>query len=279
MEKRSEQDRVASAKRVKELLQTYGMKAKKSFGQNFLIERSVVERITDALEISERDVVLEIGPGLGALTEALLERRAKVFAVELDRDMVLILEETLKREYTNLEVINEDFLKSQWERFGAAKIAGNLPYYISTPILMEILRKNTPWEKLAFTLQWEVVQKITARPGEENYSALSCAVQCFGEPEVLMKLPPHYFLPQPGVHSGVILIARKDLDLDEKTLEVLWQLLDNAFRNRRKTLQNNLAHLLPEGFETSIDLSLRAEALPPGEFVTLANEICEFFGK
>lgn len=275
----NKKDKIASVKRVKELLSMYNLKAKKSFGQNFLIKRSVVDEMVDCLDLQESDLVLEIGPGLGAVTEALLEQKSKVVAVELDRDMAHILEETLQKEYRSLEIINEDFLETKWERLNATKIVGNLPYYISTPILMEIIRKESPWQKFIFTLQWEVVQKLVASPSNKSYNALSSAVQCFGTPKVIKKLPPHFFLPQPDVHSGVVLIERKDLDLDNRTLNLLWQILDNAYQTRRKTLQNNLSGILPQGFRSSLDLTKRAEQFAADEFIILAKELSAYISR
>lgn len=280
----AKRERIASPKRVKELLLKYDLKAKKSFGQNFLIDQEAVDKIVDALDIKPEDQILEIGPGLGSLTEALLEKNSNVVVIELDRDMVNILNQELKPKYSSLTIINEDFLKSDWEAIKAKKIVGNLPYYITTPIIMEILKKShiNPWESLVFTVQWEVVEKLIASPRDKDYNLLTAALNCYGEPKAIAKLPPHLFLPQPSVTSGVVLVKRRrwsiSQELDPLAVEEnLWLILNHAFQNRRKTLQNNLAPLLKGKdigrISEKIDLQRRAETLSYKEFLFLAEEL------
>lgn len=265
--------RIASPQKVKELLEEYGLDAKKSFGQNFLIEDKAVDEIIEALEPKKEELVIEIGPGLGALTEALLEKDSKVVAIELDRDMAMILNKELARRYNNLEVINKDFLKSKWYMLKAPKIVGNLPYYITTPILMEIFQKETPWQRLVFTIQWEVAKKLTAAPSTKDYAQISVVSQCLAEVEIIAKFPPHYFLPQPEVSSAVVLLKRRTPYLDSLLQQKLLEIISLSFTNRRKTLRNNLKSIIPQGWQSPIDLDRRAESLNYEEFITLAQKL------
>ena len=166
-------EKIASPAKVKELLNKYNLRAKKSFGQNFIIENAAIDQITAAVNPQPKEQILEIGPGLGALTQALLEKNSIVTAVELDRDMVKVLQTELLPNYQNMRIIVGDFLKTAWAEVGATKIVGNLPYYITTPIIMEILAKETPWESLVFTVQLEVAEKIVAVA-----SSKLCCVKC-----------------------------------------------------------------------------------------------------
>jgi len=266
-------EKIASIQRVKDLFSEYGLTAKKSRGQNFLIDSKAVEKMVLALNPQKDEQILEIGPGLGALTQALLEKDSKVVAIELDRDLVQVLNEKLKPQYNKLTVINRDFLKSDWQDYKPTKIVGNLPYYITTPLITEILKKDFSSTTLLFTIQWEVARKLTAKPATKDYGFLSAALQCFGEPEIIAKLPPHNFWPQPNVASGVVLIKKRSPEIDPQTNEKLWEVLRLAFSQRRKTLQNNLASLFSQGQLSSIDLKRRAESLNYREFLTIAEEL------
>jgi len=266
-------EKIASIEIVKDLLLEYGLTAKKSFGQNFLIDFSTVEKIMAVLNPQKDEQIMEIGPGLGALTQALLEQDSKVVAIELDRDLVKVLTDKLKPQYKKLTIISSDFLKSDWENYQPTKIVGNLPYYITTPIITEILKKSSGTKTLLFTIQWEVAQKLTAKPASKNYGFLSAALQCFGEPKIIAKLPPNYFWPQPKVESAIVLIEERNPQLNLETKAKLFRVLQLAFSKRRKTLQNNLTPLLGQGQSSSIDLKRRAESLNYQEFLTLAEEL------
>lgn len=268
-------EKIASPVKVKELLNKYNLRAKKSFGQNFLIESAAIDQIVTAVNPQPQEQILEIGPGLGALTQALLEKDSIVTAIELDRDMVKVLQTELLPNYQNVRIISSDFLKTPWTEVGATKIVGNLPYYITTPIIMEILAKGTPWESLVFTVQWEVAEKIVAVPSSKNYAALSVAVQCMGDPEIVAKLPPHYFYPNPNVTSAVVKIKRRTPHLESLVQKKLWEVIKLSFANRRKTLQNNLRPLIKEDWVSPIDLTRRAESLNYQEFLLLTKELTE----
>lgn len=268
-------EKIASIETVKKLVLEYGLTAKKSFGQNFLIDSLAVDKIISALNPQKDEQIMEIGPGLGALTEALLEQDSKVVAIELDRDLVKVLNDKLKPQYEKLTIVNADFLKSDWENYRPTKVVGNLPYYITTPIITEILKKSSGIKTLLFTIQWEVAQKLTAKPATKNYGFLSAALQCFGDPKIIVKLPPNYFWPQPKVASAIVLIEERSPQLNLETKTKLFKVLQLAFSKRRKTLQNNLAPLFGQGQcqPSTIDLKRRAETLNYQEFLTLVEEL------
>ena len=203
------------AKNTIEFLKSHNISAKKRYGQNFLIDRRVLERIIEGAGISKEDVVLEIGPGIGTLTQALCEAAGHVIAVEIDRDMIPLLEENLSG-YENYEIINEDVLKLDLEMLirerglgsRPLRVAANLPYYITTPIIMQLLESRIPAKTITVMVQKEVADRMQAAPGTADYGALSLAVQYYADARISAKVPPNCFIPRPNVDSAVITLER-----------------------------------------------------------------------
>ena len=256
----------------------------KKFGQNFLIDSHVLDRIADAAQISEADAVLEIGPGIGTLTQRLAERAGKVLAVEIDRGLIPILAESLA-EYDNVEVIQGDILEQNLndlsERLGGKriKVVANLPYYITTPILMKLLESGLPIENITVMVQKEVAERMIAAPGSKIYGALSVAVQYHTEPRIVREVAPRSFIPAPEVASAVIACKKREKPpvetLDER---MFFRVARASFGQRRKTLANAL---LGTGASkdavrraldaAAIDEKRRGETLSLAEFARLAD--------
>lgn len=198
---------------TKELIKKYGIKLTKSLGQNFLTDDKVVTRIVDTAEITYDDLVMEIGPGIGSMTGELASRAGKVVAVEIDKYLIPALKENLK-EFSNLEIINEDIMKVNVKDITVngqnmrVKVAANLPYYITTPIIMKLLEEENDIELMVFMVQKEVAQRMVAKPGGKDYGALSVAVQYYAQPEKVFDVPPHCFVPQPEVDSTIVKLKR-----------------------------------------------------------------------
>lgn len=230
----------------------------KSLGQNFLTDGGIIKRIVDGAEIGSSDVVLEIGPGLGSMTAEIAARAGKVIAVEIDKRLIPVLGENLK-EFTNVRVLNKDIMKLDFsadlpelgelqqppagsvQPAGSFKIAANLPYYITTPVIMGLLEQEVPASSMVFMVQSEVADRITAKPGGKDYGALSVAVQYFSKPSRLFDVPPHCFVPQPGVDSTVVrfdIYNEPPVSLLDKAL--FFKTVKAAFGQRRKTLVNAL---------------------------------------
>lgn len=231
-------------------LKEHGISAKKRYGQNFLIDRRVLNRIIEGSNIGKEDTVLEIGPGIGTLTQALCSYAGRVIAVEIDRDMLPILEENL-REYDNYEVINEDILKVDLQRLvqdrGLAgkriKVAANLPYYITTPIIMQLLECSVNIESITVMVQKEVADRMQAEAGSPDYGALSLAVGYYAEPRILSRVPSNCFIPRPNVDSAVICLRlREEPAVKPGDKEHMFGLIRAAFAQRRKTLVNALSN-------------------------------------
>ena len=250
----------------------------KKFGQNFLIDSHVLDRIADAAQISEADAVLEIGPGIGALTQRLAERAGKVLAVEIDRGLIPILAESLA-EYDNVEVIQGDILEQNLndlsERLGGKriKVVANLPYYITTPILMKLLESGLPIENITVMVQKEVAERMQASPGGKDYGSLSLAVQYYAAAEIVANVPPHCFLPRPKVGSAVICLrtyAEKPVQTGDEAF--LFRIIRASFNQRRKTLVNGLKNA---GFSREkVNEALSSLGLPEtvrGEVLSLAQ--------
>lgn len=276
---------IASYKRAKEIIARNNFSIKKSLGQNFLIDGHVLNKIITVADIQKNDLVIEIGPGLGGLTQALAEAAGQVAAVELDKELVTLLEENL-RAYSNVEIINGDILKLDMtgiisERAANAKVVANLPYYITTPIIMDILEKRRPVTSLTVMVQKEVADRMKARPGCKDYGALSLAVQYYAEVYLAANVPSNCFLPRPGVDSAVVhLTVYGDPPVKVKNEEVLFQIIQAAFGQRRKTLVNCLnnyfgidkakcASLLKRA---GLDEQIRGEALDLADFARLADD-------
>ena len=275
-----------------EILQKYNFNFQKKFGQNFLIDEHVLDKIIRAAEITKDDYVLEIGPGIGTMTQYLACAAREVTAVEIDRALIPILEDTLK-EYDNVSIINEDILKVDIaalakEKNGGRpiKVVANLPYYITTPIIMGLFEGNVPVESITVMVQKEVADRMQTGPGNKDYGALSLAVQYYAEPYIVANVPPNCFMPRPAVGSAVIRLTRHQKPpvevMDEK---LMFRLIRASFNQRRKTLANGLKNsgelnLSKEVITAAIEKlgkgsSVRGEALDLEEFARLTNIIKE----
>ena len=275
-----------------EVLQKYNFNFKKKFGQNFLIDEHVLDKIIRAAEITKDDYVLEIGPGIGTMTQYLACAAREVRAVEIDRALIPILEDTLK-EYDNVSIINEDILKVDIaalakEKNGGRpiKVVANLPYYITTPIIMGLFESHVPLESITVMVQKEVADRMQVGPGTKDYGALSLAVQYYAEPYIVANVPPNCFMPRPAVGSAVIRLTRHQKPpvevMDEK---LMFRLIRASFNQRRKTLANGLKNsgelnLSKEVITAAIEKlgkgsSVRGEALDLEEFARLTNIIKE----
>lgn len=275
-----------------EILQKYNFNFQKKFGQNFLIDEHVLDKIIRAAEITKDDYVLEIGPGIGTMTQYLACAAREVTAVEIDRALIPILEDTLK-EYDNVSIINEDILKVDIaalakEKNGGRpiKVVANLPYYITTPIIMGLFESHVPLESITVMVQKEVADRMQVGPGTKDYGALSLAVQYYAEPYIVANVPPNCFMPRPAVGSAVIRLTRHQKTpvevMDEK---LMFRLIRASFNQRRKTLANGLKNsgelnLSKEVITAAIEKlgkgsSVRGEALDLEEFARLTNIIKE----
>ena len=234
------------------IMKKYNIKANKSLGQNFLISQEVVNNIIKASEISEKDLVIEIGPGLGTLTKRLLEQAGKVICVELDTKMINILEERFFL-YKNLEIINQDILKVDLKNkikqekekngFEKVKLVANLPYYITTPIIMKLLEEELDLESITVMIQKEVADRLTAIPGKKNTGAITYTVYYYTDSEEILEVPKDSFIPEPEVTSEVIkLNIRKTPIVEPKNKEKMFKVIKCAFTQRRKTLLNSLVN-------------------------------------
>lgn len=271
-----------------EILQKYDFNFRKKFGQNFLIDGNILEKIVDAAQIEETDCVLEIGPGIGTMTQYLAERAKSVVAVEIDANLIPILQDTLSS-YNNVTVINNDILKvdissivEEQNAGNPIKIVANLPYYITTPIIMSLLEKHVKLQSITIMVQKEVADRMKAEPGTKNYGALSLAVQYYTRPEIITNVPASCFMPRPNVDSTVIQLVRYEKPpveaLDE---EYLFDVIRASFNQRRKTLINGLANAagLNISKETAtmalerigLPAQIRGEALTLEQFTELSN--------
>ena len=276
------------------VLEKYGIRAQKKYGQNFLIDQNILEKIAQISQIGKEDLVLEIGPGLGALTQILCEKAGKVIAVEIDRKLIPVLEETLSG-HDNLTLINEDILKcdlkdllKEGDRYGSVKVVANLPYYITTPVLMYILESGYPFECVTVMIQKEVADRIKAGPSTKDYGSLSLAVQYYSEPVVALQVGPSCFIPRPNVGSVVLkLEIYKEKPVTAVDEKLLFKLIRGSFNQRRKTLVNGLKNyagldLSKEQIEAAIEKlgkkpSVRGEELTLSEFAALADILTEEF--
>lgn len=271
-----------------EVLNKFGLTAQKRYGQNFLIDSNVLEKIVNSAGITKEDTVLEIGPGIGTLTQYLCESAKKVIAVEIDKNMIPVLEYTLS-DYDNIKIINEDVLKVDIPKLVAEendskpiKVVANLPYYITTPIIMGLLEMDAPIESITVMIQKEVAQRMQEGPGSKDYGALSLAVQYYSNAEMKMVVSPNCFIPRPNVDSAVI---RLDI-YDKPPVEVnnaghMFRVIKGAFEQRRKTLMNSLSHSSAyktekEKIEKALlqmgkNVNLRGEELTLEEFAILSD--------
>ncbi|MBQ7447374.1 MAG: 16S rRNA (adenine(1518)-N(6)/adenine(1519)-N(6))-dimethyltransferase RsmA [Eubacterium sp.] len=279
---------LASAQAVKAVTQKYQFTIQKKYGQNFLIDERVLEDIVDAAGISEDDYVLEIGPGIGTMTQYLAYHARGVAAVEIDRMLIPILEDTLQG-YPNVDIIHNDILKTDIaklveEKNGGQpiKVVANLPYYITTPIILALFESGIPAESITIMVQKEVADRMQTGPGSKDYGALSLAVQYYAKPEIITEVSPASFLPQPKVGSAVIRLTRHEQPpVDVKDEKLMFRIIRASFNQRRKTLANGLKnagnlHFSKEEIEEAITalgkpLTIRGETLSLEEFAALAN--------
>ena len=261
-------------KKTIEILNKYHFVFQKKFGQNFLIDTHVLEKIMRAADITEEDLVLEIGPGIGTLTQYLCENAREVVAVEIDRMLIPILREDTLSAYDNVEVVNEDILK--YDIAGLVrdkndgkpiKVVANLPYYITTPIVMSLLERDLPIKSITVMVQKEVAERMQAGPGTKDYGALSLAVQYRADTYIAANVPPNCFMPRPNVGSCVIRLTKKDVPpVEVKSPELMFKLIRAAFNQRRKTLLNAIANSAELSFSKEEILeALKATGIPENE--------------
>ena len=279
---------LGNPKNTIEVLQKYQFHFAKKFGQNFLIDTHVLDKIVRAAEITPEDYVLEIGPGIGTLTQYLCESAKHVFAVEIDDNLIPILQDTLSA-YDNVTVIHNDVLKLDINKLVEEKCEGkrikvvaNLPYYITTPILMGLFESHVPMESVTVMVQKEVAQRMQALPGGKDYGALSLAVQFYAEPYIVANVPPNCFIPRPGVGSAVIRLNRyQEPPVKVKDEQLMFRLIRASFNQRRKTLQNGIANSgelsfakeqIAKALESlGISANIRGESLSLAEFAALSD--------
>ena len=279
---------LGNPKYTMEVLQKYGFVFQKRFGQNFLIDTHVLERIIEASEITKDDFVLEFGPGIGTMTQYLAEAAREVTAVEIDDALIPILKDTLK-EWDNVTVLHGDILKTDIRKIAdeknqgrPIKVVANLPYYITTPIIMGLFESHVPVDSITVMVQKEVADRMQTGPGSKDYGALSLAVQYYAEPKIVANVPPNCFMPRPKVGSAVIRLTRHQnppvTTLDEK---LMFRLIRASFNQRRKTLSNSLKNSqeLPYSkeeveaaiTECGLPLNIRGEALTLEQFARLSD--------
>jgi 16S rRNA (adenine1518-N6/adenine1519-N6)-dimethyltransferase len=287
---------IATPLRTRAILEKYGFSFKKSLGQNFLIDPNILKRIIDHAQITKETGTIEIGPGIGALTEHLARASKKVVAFEIDQRLLPILNETLSP-YDNIEIIHQDILKANVKKVMEEKFAdirdvmvvANLPYYVTTPIIMKLLEEKLPIRGIVVMLQKEVAERITAKPGTKDYGSLSIAVQYYTTAEVVMTVPKTVFIPQPNVDSAIIrLTLRQEPAVRMIDEDCFFKVIKASFAQRRKTILNNLTNQLPNGKdqkeailkalgEANIDPSRRGETLTMEEFARLSDALLTSF--
>ncbi len=273
--------KIADISATRHILKTFDLRASKKLGQNFLIDSSVVQKIVDAAEISADDEILEIGPGIGTLTQGLLEAGAKVTAVEIDKKLPAVLEKTLEG-YENFKLVQGDILKVDIEKIMPPnfKVVANLPYYITTQILLTLLEKKLPVTKIVTMVQKEVADRMTAAPNSKIYGAMTVAVQFRADVKIAFEVPPSAFLPRPEVTSAVVVCDVRESPFKVADEEFFIKVVRAAFGQRRKTLVNSLlgAGFLREKILSALEVAKilperRAETLSIEDFVNLANSL------
>lgn len=280
--------KLSDPKKTIEVIQKYQFAFQKRFGQNFLIDAHVLEKIVSAAGITKDDCVLEIGPGIGTMTQYLAESAGQVIAVEIDTNLLPILADTLK-EYSNVKVINQDILKvdinelvKEYNNGRPIKVVANLPYYITTPIIMGLFESNVPIDNITVMVQKEVADRMQVGPGSKDYGALSLAVQYYASPYIVANVPPNCFIPRPNVGSAVIRLTRyQEPPVQVKDPKLMFKLIRASFNQRRKTLQNGLNNSPEISFSKEeitkaieslgVSSSVRGEALSLEQFAQLAN--------
>ncbi len=275
-----------------EILQKYHFNFQKKFGQNFLIDPTVLDRIIRAARITKEDCVLEIGPGIGTMTQYLAESAGSVVAVEIDQNLIPILKETLA-EYDNVSIINDDILKVDLnkiveEKNGGRpiKVVANLPYYITTPIIMGLFEKQVPLQSITIMVQKEVADRMQVGPGTKDYGALSLAVQYYAKPEIVANVPPNCFIPRPNVGSAVIRLTKYEQPpVTVRDVDRMFAIIRASFNQRRKTLVNGLGNAPELGLskervahaleEMQLSPTVRGEALTLVQFARLSDLLGE----
>jgi len=284
---------IATPTRTREILDKYGFTFKKSLGQNFLMDTNILHNIIDTAQLSKNKAAMEIGPGIGALTEQLCRAAGDVLAIEIDQRLLPILEDTLSP-YDNVQVVHGDVLKldvaalikEHLSAYEKVNVVANLPYYVTTPILMKLLEEKLPLENIVVMIQKEVADRIAAKPGSKDYGSLSVAAQFYADTEIAMVVPASVFVPRPNVDSAVIKLSVRDTPaVAVKDEELFFKIVRASFAQRRKTLLNNLTtyfgkeqkervlHMLEAA---GIDPARRGETLSIEEFGRLANEMAVF---
>ena len=281
---------LGNPKRTIEVLKKYEFVFQKKFGQNFLIDTHVLDKIINAAEITKEDFVLEIGPGIGTMTQYLACAAREVYAVEIDKALIPILEDTLQ-DYDNVTVLNEDILKVDIRKLAEEhnqgkpiKVVANLPYYITTPIIMGLFEEHVPIESITVMVQKEVADRMQVGPGTKDYGALSLAVQYYAEPYIVANVPPNCFMPRPKVGSAVIRLTRhKEASVKTVDEKLMFRLIRASFNQRRKTLVNSLKNspelsFSKEEIQAAIAAcgfseGVRGEALTLADFAALTNEL------
>lgn len=281
---------LGNSKNTAAIIEKYRFSFQKKFGQNFLIDGNILDKIIDSAEVTKEDCVLEIGPGIGTMTQYLAEAAREVIAVEIDKNLIPILNETLS-EYDNISVINEDILKVDIQKLvrerndgKPVKVVANLPYYITTPIIMALFESHVPLKSVTIMVQKEVADRMQVGPGTKDYGALSLAVQYYSKPEIIAKVPASCFMPRPNVDSTVIRLTRYDTPpVHAEDEKYLFAVIRASFNQRRKTLANGLANAGNLGVtrplveqvlrEMGLSEMVRGEALTLEQFADLSNRL------
>ncbi|MFD1636681.1 16S rRNA (adenine(1518)-N(6)/adenine(1519)-N(6))-dimethyltransferase RsmA [Evansella tamaricis] len=280
---------IATPKRTKQILDKYGFSFKKSLGQNFLIDTNILRRIVDTAELTDNTGVLEIGPGIGALTEQIARRAKKVVAFEIDQRLLPILKETLSP-YEHVNIIHQDVLKSnvkevieaEFDKGQDLAVVANLPYYVTTPILMKLLEEKLSIRTIVVMIQKEVAERIAAKPGTKDYGSLSIAAQYYAKAETAFIVPKTVFVPQPNVDSAILKLTLREVPpVDIMDEDFFFEVVRASFTQRRKTILNNLSSHFVNSFtkkdmesclmEGEVDPKRRGESLSMEEFAILSN--------
>lgn len=281
-------NKIVEPQQTKKIVQKHDFRFNKRLGQNFLIDEAILDKIIDTAYLSSDDAVIEIGPGIGTLTQALAEKSGKVWAVELDQHLLPILQKTLK-DYPHVKIINKDVLKLNVEDIlehnadgQYIKVVANLPYYITTPVIMKILEEKWPIERMVVMVQKEVAERMTAAPGSKDYGALTLAIQYYADPQIVTTVPSEAFYPPPTVTSAVVLLKKRhESPVDVVSVEMMFKVIKASFMQRRKTLLNALSNagvfniskeILKEKISSAgLDPQQRGETLSLEDFSRLTN--------
>ena len=283
-------DRLANAGNTIDIIKSHNFTFQKRYGQNFLTDTHVIDKIMDAAALTKDDHVIEIGPGIGSLTQYLCEKAGHVSAIEIDRELIPILNETLK-DFDNVSIINEDVLKVDIGKLieeqgmkGSTKVVANLPYYITTPIVMGLLENHVPVDSIIIMVQKEVADRMQSGPGSKDYGALSLAVGYYCKPHIVANVPPNCFIPRPKVGSSVICLdIYDDPPVKVKDEELMFRIIRAAFNQRRKTLVNSISNAVLMGIskqevakaleDLKLPETIRGEALTLEQFAQLSDRL------